>query len=141
MIILDGKPYRDELRIGSFISDGVEIFIDLYGSEFNKKPHFHFYTNDKSLKGCVGIYEAVYVPHKKYKDVLSDKQSEDLNTWIRSVSDSHITKGATYWELIKSFWNSCEQNKPVKDPFKGKNNIIPDYTKLNENWKTYLINH
>lgn len=138
MFLLDGKPYRDERGMGSFYSDGDTIEIELYGCEYNRKPHFHFIIREKGIKGCICLYEAIYTKHKHINGKLTDVQCKDLNKWLNSIAkDAFID--ITNWELMRMFWNMSEYNKHFN--YKKFGISQPDYTKLNENWQQYLSTH
>lgn len=138
MFLLDGKPYRDEKYMGSFYSDGDTIEIELYGCEYNRKPHFHFIIKERKVKGCICLYEALYTRHKHINGKLTDIQCNDLNKWLSDTAED-VFIDITNWELLCDFWDSAEYNKWLDN---NRQRISqPDYTKLNDNWKQYLSTH
>lgn len=104
---------------------GNTLILDVRGNEGDRVPHFHFYTNDHKIDGCVSIYNAEYFPHRNHKSKLTNKETKILN-YILSQRESPDDK--TYWEKIKEYWNHAKNNKKVFSLI----NKQPDYSKLNK---------
>ena len=137
-LYFDSKPYRSKNPIGEFISDNMKFCVFVYNAEWNKKPHFHICSEDKSIKCAIGIYEPIYVSHKKYKGRLNKQQIIDMMEWLQRYEYSPLLMRMlefTNWEDIRSGWNSTEANhiQPEKSDDDWMEDLpLPDYLQLLE---------
>lgn len=120
-----GEYYYDNPTVGSIVVDGVEIIIDLFGNEDERVPHFHFFTEDKSIDGCCEIKKAKYFKHQSHQSTLTNKQADALNKFFDQPAhpeDKTIPSSYTQWVKMVDTWNCLENNqKHVKN---GKKNQI-----------------
>ena len=134
-IYVDGKRCLTKYNIGSFTSGDTVFTVVTYGSELNKKPHFHLYTNDRSIKCAIGIYEPIYIKHKKSKGRLNESQIKDMIKWLQEDEYLEILEKyiGPYWQSIRSIWNTTYGNRIQPEHGHYRTDIpFPDYMKLLE---------
>ena len=134
-LYLDGKLSYPRDIMGKYVSEGQTITVIIRGNERHKPPHFHLSSESGDLKCCVGIYEPIYVPHKKFKSRLSEQQIEDMVKWLLQHEENLYHTGLNSfnnWVEIREFWNAIEGNRiqPEREEFIHSIQF-PDYSKLN----------
>ena len=112
-----------------------ELIIEVYSKEGDYIPHFHFYTKDKKIDGCMQIFNPDYFIHGNHKSMLTNRQLKQL---INFLNDERY-ESVNNWRLIVFAWigeNYDEQTKIAKKlkikNYKDPSNTInmPDYSKL-----------
>lgn len=103
-----------------------ECKIMVYGKE-GDIPHFHIESKNKKFECCVKIYSAEYFSHNKYIDILSTRQSKQLNTWMEEINRNYF--GLTNWQAVVVAWKLA--NPEYRFPDKDKVIYQPDYGYLN----------
>lgn len=134
-LYLDDEPYHPREIHGFFMSNGTKIDVILLNPEWHKKPHFHLCSEDNSIKCAIGIYEPIYVSHKKYKSRLTEENIKDLIDWL-TITETYVLSNTVVisnWKRLRVFWNAAEGNRiqPEKGHI-GDDVPFPDYMKLLE---------
>lgn len=109
-------------QVGKFSSYTVSV----YGGEGNI-PHFHFYTKDRSISGCIRIDKAEYFVHGKCKDKLSAQDKKKFVEWIKSTETpfKKYTNELTVWEYIRILWDENNEDCRISD-----DTLMLDYSLL-----------
>ena len=125
----------EERTLGTPEIKGIgKLFIDVYSNEGDYIPHFHFYTKDKKIDGCIKIYTSEYFSHGRHTSVLNNSQLKQLNNWLKDDTENEGI--ITNWQRIAFAWrdmNSGNKYKPINKN-KGLYDRLsqPDYTLTNK---------
>lgn len=140
-IILNGinySPIIEAMRIGRVaisINDEEiaeeELTIEVYPNECDV-PHFHFFTKDKKISGCLQIFKPEYFICGNDKSELTNTQLKQLVSFLNDEKYQDVNN----WRLTVFAWAHDENKeiykkmnlKNVKDPSDIIN--MPDYLKL-----------
>lgn len=123
MFKLDNKHTLLEMaQVGKF----ADYTCSVYGKE-GSVPHFHFYTKDKKISGCIRLDAPDYFVHGKHKSKLSSKERKQLMEWLNSFHEGYKKLGVelTIYSYICILWNDNNQEYLFEAP-----ENMPDYTQL-----------
>lgn len=109
-------------QVGTF----ARYTCSVYGKE-GSVPHFHFYTRDKKISGCIRLDAPDYFVHGKHKAKLNSKEKKQLIEWLNSFHEGYKKLGVklTIYSYICILWNDNNQNHLFDTP-----ENMPDYSQL-----------
>jgi hypothetical protein len=119
------QPEEDYVVIGGFMG-GCFASIGVNNDDVIRTPHLHVVGNDEKDIACVGLLEAVYIPHDDEAGELDDEQKAGLLELFRSVVGYRKFReaGITHWDYACLTWNYNNETQISEDT------TMPDYEGL-----------
>lgn len=127
--IIEESRLNEMAEIGSFNAKKNQFIVFIWSRDPGYIPHFHIgdagtYPKCTEFQTCIKLQSPEYFPHgNKYTDRLNSKQIEKLIAFLQEKTDLGITN----WQYVLLTWNKNSSNQKV-----DINQVMPDYTKLNE---------
>ena len=110
---------------------GKEVTIEVYSKEGDFIPHFHFYSKDKKIDGCLQIFKPEYFIHGKHTTILNNNYMKQMITYL----SKYKYKPVNNWQRIVLAWYDANRDGRFRPILKVKDDPtdianMPDYAKL-----------
>lgn len=113
-----------------------ELIIEIYSKEGDYIPHFHFYTKDNKIDGCMQIFKPEYFIHGRHKSILTNDQLKKLIEFLNTKEYEPVNDINKWQEIVLAWFGDNYPNKDkYKNLLKNKNITIdlvnmPNYLEL-----------
>lgn len=119
--IIDERTAYEMAQVG--VAVGLELWV--WPKEGGYVPHFHFWTVDRKIGGCLKLESAEYFKHGKHQSELGSHQRRQLCEFLQKPAKNF--PGLTNWQVVLGMWNSSNPQAQV-----DLNQQMPNYKELNK---------